>query len=130
MDKTNQKNKMGSPYLKERKEAVKKARMLAYEIAKMDDAFMGVLETFDTYDSEGTGFPWQFNIFDLDEPNAPEIGELDDVIDQAREQYKALLEGAYVVGFTAAICRIRIENTLTHDTREGSNWLDTHFCYK
>lgn len=130
MDKTDQKNKVKSPYLKERKEAVKKARMLAYEIAKIDDAFMGVLETFDTYDREGTGFPWQFNVFDLDEPNAPEAGELDNMIDQAREQYKALLEGAYVIGFTAAICRLTIKNVLTHDTKPGSNWLETHFRYK
>ena len=108
MKKTKQENMKNIPFWKERKEAQKRAAKLGYELTKIDPAFAGIIEAMDTVVCLGFHFPETNNI----------------------DEFRDLVEQAYIVGFTAAICRFTSQNILTHDTKPGSNWLDTHFRYK
>ena len=127
MKKTKQENMKNIPFWKERKEAQKRAAKLGYELTKIDPAFAGIMEAMDTVDCLGFHFPETNNIFE----ESTEPGVRKEVMYmQATDEFRDLVEQAYIVGFTAAICRFTSQNILTHDTKPGSNWLDTHFRYK
>ncbi len=124
---------MEGKYQNERREASKLARLLAEKIADGDPVYKEVvdaLDPFEGYELWNEYFPESLQYVHGGDPIVVTAEGMEEMIDRVHDQCAALIKEAYIVGFTAAIARINIEGTLTHDTKAGSNWLDAHFCYK
>ncbi len=105
------------PY--ERKEAERRARRVAEEIIfRGDPAFQGIMEALEERAIEILPELYEF----------PDLQEKKIVMDES--EYLDFVKKAYMVGFTAAVCRVDVENMLIHHHKAGSPWIETHFKYK